>query len=463
MKTQRQERLGLAAALTLLFMLLFFSLFKNAQIQSAVFHVGFDPKRLGIIWIPVALTLVIGAVFLVAEFSFGYLVGFYLFAMMAGYFWLNVFSLLPYDHERALLCAVVSIACFLLPALTIRNAPDWLKRLPLLPATTPELILGFAASVLAIAAVYGFQFAGLDDMERIRGTITRPAVLNYLIGNVIGALIPFAFACFLLQRRWAMVAAACALSLLYYPVTLSKIPLLMPAFLCLVALASRWLQARLVVVVSLLVPLCVALAPVLGRDWDHVSAYGLRLFSILSFRFLAVPAVALDHYYAFFAANPQTWFCQIGLLKPFMTCPYDQQLSLVLSDAYGLGNLNASMFATEGVASVGLLYAPLVAALCGMMIGLGNVAASGLPPRFVLISGTMIAVMLRDVPLSVTFLTNGYGLLLLLWLIAPERVRPRSPLKASRSPAYLARIAGDAGLLAHRMTAPETMAVKEIC
>jgi hypothetical protein len=350
----------------------------------------------------------------------------------------------------------------LLPALTIRKAPDWLKRLPALPATTPELFLGFAASVLVIAALYGFQLAGLDDMERVRGSITRPAVLNYLIGNVIGALIPFAFACFLLQGRWAMVAAVCALSLLYYPVTLSKIPLLMPGFLCLVALASRWLQARPVVIVSLLVPLCIALAPVLGRDWDHVSAYGLQLFSILSFRFLAVPAVSLDHYYAFFAVNPQTWFCQIGLLKSLMTCPYGKQLGLVLADAYDIGSLNASMFATEGVASVGLLYAPVVAALCGVMIGLGNVAASGLPPRFVLISGTMIAVMLRDVPLSVTFLTNGYGLLLLLWLIAPERVRAKSPHKAWRSPAYLARIVGDADLIAPGVAAPVTMALKEI-
>ena len=338
--------------------------------------------------------------------------------------------------------------------MTIRKAPDWLTRLPALPAITPELISGLAASVLAIAAFYGFQLAGLDDMERVRGTITRPAVLNYLIGNLIGALIPFAFACFLLQGRWAMVAAVCALSLLYYPVTLSKIPLLAPAFLCLIGLASRWLQARPVVVASLLVPLCIALAPMLGREWDHVSAYGLRLFSILSFRFLAIPAVSLDHYYAFFAVNPQTWFCQIGLLKPFMTCPYGKQLGLVLAEAYGLGTLNASMFATEGVASVGLLYAPVVAALCGVLIGLGNVATSGLPPRFVLISGAMIAAVLRDVPLSVTFLTNGYGLLLLLWLFAPEYVRARSPLKARRSPMHLARIARDADLISHQVAHP---------
>lgn len=427
-------RLGLGTALTMFFALFFFNLVKNAQIQRETFHIGFDPGHLGMIWIPVALTAALGAVFLVAEFSFGYMAGFYLFTLMAGYFWLNAFSQLAYDHDRALLCAVVSIALFMLPALTIRKAPAWLARLPALPSVTPEIITAFAASVLAIAALYGFQFAGLGDIDRMRGAVARPVFLNYLIGNVLGALIPFAFACFLLQRRWVMVAAVCVLSMLYYPVTLSKIPLLVPAFMGMIALASRWLTARTAVVVSLLAPLCIALVPVLGRDWDHVGTLGLQVFSVLGFRFLAVPAVSLDHYYAFFAVHPQTWFCHIGLLKPLMTCPYDRQLGLVLADAYGLGNMNASMFATEGVAAVGLLYAPVMAALCGVLIGFGNMASAGLSSRFVLISGAMIAVALRDVPMSVAILTNGYGLLLLLWVFAPECARVRSPLEHLRDP-----------------------------
>ena len=46
------------------------------------------------------------------------------------------------------------------------------------------------------------------------------------------------------------------------------------------------------------------------------------------------------------------------------------------------------------------------------------------PPRFVLVSGSMMAVTLRDVPLSVTILT-----MLLLWLFAPDYAHARSPLK----------------------------------
>jgi len=42
-----------------------------------------------------------------------------------------------------------------------------------------------------------------------------------------------------------------------------------------------------------------------------------------------------------------------------------------------------------------------------------------LPPRFLLISGSIVAMTLRDVPLSTTLLTNGYGLLSVLWLMTP--------------------------------------------
>src|SRR5947207_12937527 len=73
-----------------------------------------------------------------------------------------------------------------------------------------------------------------------------------------------------------------------------------------------------------------------------------------------------------------------------MSCPYQEQLSLVMEKAYQLGNINASLFATEGIASIGLYLAPLVALLCGFVIALGNRVSAGLPPGFVLISAPML-------------------------------------------------------------------------
>ncbi|MBV9565451.1 MAG: hypothetical protein JOY90_34115, partial [Bradyrhizobium sp.] len=85
-----------------------------------------------------------------------------------------------------------------------------------------------------------------------------------------------------------------------------------------------------------------------------------------------------------------------------------------------IGNLNASLFATEGIASAGLVLAPLAALACGLVIAVGNRASSGLPARFVLISGSAMPQLLLNVPLSVTFVTYGAGLLFLLWYVTPR-------------------------------------------
>ena len=44
-----------------------------------------------------------------------------------------------------------------------------------------------------------------------------------------------------------------------------------------------------------------------------------------------------------------------------------------------MGNFNGSLFATEGIASVGPLWAPLSALVCGLIVSLGNSASARLP------------------------------------------------------------------------------------
>jgi hypothetical protein len=86
---------------------------------------------------------------------------------------------------------------------------------------------------------------------------------------------------------------------------------------------------------------------------------------------------------------------------------------------YG-GNFNASLFATEGVASVGLLLAPVSALVCGLVVALGNRLSAGLPPSFILVSGAILAQIMLNVPLTTVLLSHGAGLLFLLWYITPR-------------------------------------------
>ncbi len=122
----------------------------------------------------------------------------------------------------------------------------------------------------------------------------------------------------------------------------------------------------------------------------------------------------------FFASHPLTWFCQISVLKPLTHCPYQDPLAVVMQNTYGFGNLNASLFATEGVASVGIYLAPLAALVSGLVLALGNRASAGLPPRFVLMSAGVLPQVLLNVPLSVAMLTHGTVILFLLWYVTPH-------------------------------------------
>ncbi|WP_156179915.1 hypothetical protein [Bradyrhizobium sp. LTSPM299] len=432
-KPSQVEALTRAALLFAFFGLLFFSFTKVSWIQP-LFHVGFSDRWLALSAVPVCLTIAIGAAFVFARFSFGYLVGFYLFVMMAGYFWLNAFSLLSYDHHQALVASAISIVLFLLPALMVRG--DIIR--PQLSAAVlnraPEIILAISTFVLIWCALDNFHIVGFDEMEKYRAAIARPRLAEYAIGNINGALIPFALACaFMRDRKW-MVAALCVVSLAYYPITFTKTAILIAPFVVFVAAMSVRFEARIVVILSLMIPLLIGLVAIAGSEKQDMNVFRQIVFGILDFRLLAVPAISLEHYFAFFQHHPHTYFCQVSFLRPLMSCPYSDQLGVLMANEYHIGSMNASLFATEGVASVGALWMPLAALVCGLIIGVGNKVASGLPARFVLISGAIVPHTLLNVPLSTTFLSNGLALLMLLWWITPRDQATRENVMVSMGP-----------------------------
>jgi hypothetical protein len=141
-----------------------------------------------------------------------------------------------------------------------------------------------------------------------------------------------------------------------------------------------------------------------------------------------VPAVALDMYNDFFSRHDLTYFCQIIFVKPFVSCPYSEYLSIVMSKNYPLGNVNASLFATEGIASLGPKWAPLSILACGLVIALGNRLSSGLPPKLILLSAGILTQVFLNVPLTTSLLSNGGCVLFLLWYVTPREMFKRSAI-----------------------------------
>jgi hypothetical protein len=362
--------------------------------------------------------------FAICEFSFGYFLGFYFYSMILGYLWLVEFSRFNYDHALATISAFGSALAFLVPALFVTSPIR--QRFTLSERALENLlyfILILAAAVIACGAFYNFRVVGVGDIYDFRDELQFPAWLGYATGATSNALLPFAFACFVARGNWWRAATVLLLLLLFYPITLTKLALFAPFWLLFLALLSRFLEARTTVVLSLFLPITagVILAFLFKSG---ILSYGqiINYFGAVNFRMIALPSSALDFYNDFFSTHDLTHFCQISFLKTFVDCPYTDPVSIVMARAYRIGNFNASLFATEGIASVGPTLAPFTALACGLVIAVGNRLSAGLKPRFILISGAALPQIFLNVPLTIVLVTNGAALLFLLWYVTPRTI-----------------------------------------
>ncbi|WP_431204223.1 hypothetical protein ACQ86E_03590 [Bradyrhizobium betae] len=396
------------------------------------FHITFHP---GWLFSAVLATLSFAGLswlFAYARFSFGYLIGLYFYAMILGYLWLSTFSQLSYNHALSGLSAAVSAASFLLPALLITTP---LRQIcPLSIRSVDRLLIAIlvaAIATVAAGAKYNFKLVALEDIYQFRGELAFPTILNYAIGIVSSALLPFAYACFALRSHFWRAGLVVLLMLLFYPVTLSKMSLFAPAWLVGLTVASRIIDSRATVVLSVLVPVSLGLILyALHNSGVLASGMSMAYFGLVNFRMTAIPSLAMEYYNYFFATHELTHFCQIRLLSPLVDCPYNEPLAVIIYKYFGIGGyFNASLFATEGIASVGAVFAPLTALACGLVIATANRMSTGLPDRFIMLSGGVLAQAFLNVPFTTTLLSHGAGFTFLLWYLMPREMFEPGPGK----------------------------------
>jgi hypothetical protein len=417
-----QTRLRLVLLLGFHILVCCLSLFYVAGYYVELEIVNFDMARFPMAVLNIAPFAVVSALFAFRRFSFGYVLGFYFYTMILGYLWLVTFSKHAYDHNLASISLFVSALAFLGPALFI-GAPLKRRCIPSARAFDNLLtaILFLAAATVAAGAFYNFRLAGLADMYNLRGDLEFPAWLRYAAGATSNASLPFAFACFVARgNRWRAMTALLLL-VLFYPIMLTKLTLFAPLWLLFLALLSRFFEARTAALLSLFVPASIGVVVATLSKAGALPQWLINdYFGAVNFRMLAMPSVALDLYNDFFSTHGNTHFCQILFLKPLVGCPYSEPLSVLMSKTYGLGNVNASLFATEGIASVGPELAPLAALICGLVIALANRLSSGLPGTFILLSGGILLQAFLNIPLTTNLLSNGAAILFLLWYLTPR-------------------------------------------
>lgn len=379
----------------------------------------------------VALSIGLAASFLAGAFSFGYVLTYYFYVMIVGFLWINQFTTLNYDHHLAGVCAVASLVAFGAPALLIRKPLKSVSRLSLRSA---EFLIistaAFSVVVVLVSVRFSFHSLGLSYAElrdellftaKMRSAAEVPVLVRYCIGIVSSAVLPFLFACFVERRQYWLALAVLLVLACLFPVSLTKTSLVSPFWLVFVAVIASIFDARSASVLTLLAPMAIGLLA-LQLPW----AFFEDIFHVLDFRMMVIPSASLSFYNDFFTHHPTTSFCQIGVVRNVFGCHYREQLGVVLSEAYGLGNYNASLFATEGVASVGTLLSPLSALACGLVVGGVNRLSAGLPSRFILVSSSIVTFSFLNVPFSTTLATHGAALLFLMWYLMPrEFLNPR--------------------------------------
>jgi hypothetical protein len=401
----------------------------------AAYRMAYDPAKLFNAGLAVAAFTPVLLLFTFARFSFGYFVGFYFSSMLVGFLWLNFFSDYTYDHRTALLSAVTSAVAFLLPALFITSP---IRRIGTMSLRTFDrlltLIFLFCLAIVAAGASYNFRIVNPGDVSNLRAD-SFPTILNYLIGITSSSLLPFLFACFVARKHFWRAGAVLILLLFYYPIAMSKVAFFAPVWLVGMASLSRIAGARVTVILSVLIPTLAGVVLIfLFNEHARLSEIAISYFRIVNFRMIAIPSVAMDLYNDFFSKHELTSFCQIWFLKPVMNCPYRHPLSIVMFNNYPFGgNFNASLFATEGIASVGLLLAPVSALACGLVVALGNRLSAGLPWSFTLVSGAILVQIMLNVPFTTVLLSHGAGLLFLLWYITPRSMFQENDSDAART------------------------------
>ena len=357
--------------------------------------------------------------FALADFSFGYIVGLVFYGTIAGFVWLSYFTEFEYDHDTARWSAILALTTFLLCPLFQMWAVRRVFKISI--ETMDKALTGalVAAVMILIADIqFGFNIVGVDEAQRLRASVQRPAFLNYLTSNFIHAILPFAFAFFAQRGHWLKAGTCLIIVASFYPALLNKTVLFAPLWLIYIFLIFRAFAPKRAWVLCLSAPLLLGLILHAAGESTGRSS----VFYLINERFFAIPSIALDRYSNFFTNNPHTYFCQINVVRWLTGCPYSKELGGIFAEHYRLGNLNASLFATEGIASVGFKWMPIVTLLCGAMLSVGNSLSRHLSPMFVATSSAVAVQALMNVPLSIAVLTDGVGMLFILWYLCPEGI-----------------------------------------
>jgi hypothetical protein len=281
----------------------------------------------------------------------------------------------------------------------------------------------YAALSVFVIAVFGgnLNFAGFYEVydQRSVGSDVLEAspLVGYATGILSGAMNPFLIAVGLADRKKAWLFIGALGQAFIYATSAGKIVLLslvfLPAFYFGLARHKQMTADRLglIVVCSMLLPLSL-----LESATDPKSGWQMPIASVILMRTYGLAGICPGIYAEFFAINPLTYYSHINIVSTFIDYPYHTSVGQIIGE-FGFKfpglNANASFWATDGIAALGLFGILVSGALMGGFLLVANALMNSDDNRVAYLASIPFITSVCNASLFLSLLTNG-GLVLLL-------------------------------------------------
>jgi hypothetical protein len=151
----------------------------------------------------------------------------------------------------------------------------------------------------------------------------------------------------------------------------------------------------------------------------------MGLSSLFMMRTVGMPGSLLGLYQDFFATHSKTFYSHVHGISSLVTYPYENSIGQELGNYY-FGNprlnCNAHLWATDGIAALGIPGVLVVSVFCACVFWLMDTAAKRHDIVFASLVFIYAAEMMANSSLFTSFLTGGIGLSILLLWVAPPQV-----------------------------------------
>ncbi len=272
------------------------------------------------------------------------------------------------------------------------------------------------------------SFAGIETIYDQRSAFAQVQVnifLLYVLGWLSTTLNPYFITYGMIDKtkRWMMWLGLAGQILIYMGFASKGFLLILFIyfwFYLVVLKSGRLRPERISYVYLAFAVISVVSAYLSASDYDPQNTgfgFWTVIASVVYMRALGLPAALTGVYAAYFATNPLTYFSQMNIMNLFVQYPYTEVLGMVIGRFLAGGstgmNANASMWATDGLASIG----PIGIIFVGTVVGVALIFANRIvtPDKLVFASifSTTFVMNLGDSGFFTNMITGG-GFLMVL-------------------------------------------------